>query len=77
MNTNMTGFRQLLSMKVASALEGLNATSVNNLCPPADTVLRKSIFSKIFEDIRTHLTTHLKYFLLFVSKNFSACVHIL
>ena len=77
MNTNMTGFRQLLSMKVASALEGLSATSVNNLWPPADTVLRKNIFFKIFEDIRTHLTTHLKYFLLFVSKDFSTCVHIL
>ena len=72
-------------MKVASALEGSNATSLMNfwppvdtvLRPPVDTVLRKNIFSNIFEDIRTHLATHLRYFLLFVSKGFSTCVHIL
>ena len=64
-------------MKVASALEGLNVTSLNILWPPVITVLSKSIFSKKFEDIRTHLTTHLKYFLLLVSKDLSTYVHIL
>ena len=47
MNTNMTGFRQLLSMTVASALEGLNVTSVNNFWPPADTFKEKYIFENI------------------------------